>query len=271
MNWQAVMQLKSKYFTFKKTKTLKNEDPNLLLRVKDLGVKHAQKWVVKNVDLNVRRGEIVTLIGPNGAGKSTCIKAILNLVKYETGDIEFIDNIQIGYVPQKMNIDWTLPLTVKRLMTLTGRHKEADIQDALEKVGISHLSNQSVQTLSGGEFQRALLARAIIRKPDLLILDEPVQSVDFSGEIELYELIRNIRDMLNCGILLISHDLHIVMAETDYVICLNKHICCSGHPTIVAQNEEYKRLFGPKAANAFAIYSHDLTHDHSKCQNNHEE
>ena len=170
----------------------------------------------------------------------------------------------MGYVPQRFVVDWTLPLTVGRLMTLTGNHSRSDVDAALAEVGIGHLIDNAVQTLSGGELQRALLARALVRKPDLLVLDEPVQGVDFSGEIALYGLIRDIRDRLDCGVLLISHDLHIVMAETDTVVCLNGHVCCSGTPKVVAEDPEYRKLFGPKAAEAFAVYrhEHDHTHDH---------
>ncbi len=239
-------------------------DTNILLEVQNLGVKSDGKWLIKNVDISLKRGEIVTLIGPNGAGKSTCVKAILTLVTKQEGTVTFSPDIKIGYVPQKLNIDWTMPLTVRRLMTLTQSHKPDEIAAALEHVNILHLADRMLQNLSGGEFQRLLLARALIRKPDLLILDEPVQGVDFSGEIALYELIQEVRKELNCGILLISHDLHIVMAETDHGICLNGHVCCSGHPTLVAKDEEYQRLFGPRAANVMAVYSHEHDDKH-KC------
>jgi zinc transport system ATP-binding protein len=165
-------------------------------------------------------------------------------------------------VPQKLSVDWTMPLSVRRLMTLTGPLPAREIDAALNATGIAHLANAEVQHLSGGEFQRALLARAIARKPDLLVLDEPVQGVDFSGEIALYDLIKNIRNSNNCGILLISHDLHVVMAETDTVICLNGHVCCRGTPQAVSQSPEYMRLFGGSAAKALAVYSHH--HDHTQ-------
>src|SRR5690606_32861327 len=160
------------------------------------------------------------------------------------------------YVPQKLAIDWTLPLTVRRLMRLTAKPGEAEIASALEAVGIPHLAGAQVQTLSGGEFQRALMARAIVRKPDLLVLDEPAQGVDLAGEVALYELIGTIRDRTGCGVLLISHDLHVVMAATDRVICLNGHVCCQGTPQAVAGSPEYLSLFGPRAASALALYRH---------------
>ena len=232
----------------------------LLAEAKGLGIKRSGRWLVRHVDLTVRRGEIVTVIGPNGSGKSTTVKGLLGLMAPDEGKAHLAAGIKVGYVPQKLAIDWTLPLTVRRLMTLTGRYRRDEIADALQSVGVPHLSNALIQTLSGGEFQRVLLARALIRKPDLLVLDEPVQGVDFSGEIALYELIHGIRDRLQCGILLISHDLHIVMARTDTVVCLNGHVCCRGAPKTVAESPEYLRLFGPRAAETLAVYRH--RHDH---------
>lgn len=233
-----------------------------LARVSGLGVKRNGRWLVRGIDLGVDRGEIVTVIGPNGSGKSTTVKALLAIERPDEGSVELAPGITIGYVPQKLAIDRTLPMTVYRLMTLTGRHARADIADALTATGIAHLAGAEVQNLSGGEFQRALIARAIVRKPDLLIMDEPVQGVDFSGEIALYRLIGDIRDRLNCGILLISHDLHIVMAATDTVICLNGHVCCSGSPQAVTASAEYQELFGPQAAETLAIYHHHHDHAH---------
>jgi zinc transport system ATP-binding protein len=233
-----------------------------LARAANIGVNRGGKWILRNVDLAVRAGEIVTLVGPNGSGKSTCAKVILGLMAPDEGTVEAAINLRVGYVPQKMMLDWTLPMTVRRLLTLTAPHTDADIRQSLEEVGIEHLMDAPVQQLSGGEYQRALLARALVRKPQLLVLDEPVQGVDFSGEIELYELIRDIRRRLGCGILLISHDLHIVMAETDTVVCLNGHVCCSGTPQTVAKSPEYVRLFGPRAAETLAVYRHDHDHVH---------
>ncbi len=234
----------------------------LLAEAKGLGIKRSGRWLVRHVDLTVRRGEIVTVIGPNGSGKSTTVKGLLGLMAPDEGKAHLAAGIKVGYVPQKLAIDWTLPLTVRRLMTLTGRYRRDEIADALQSVGVPHLSNALIQTLSGGEFQRVLLARALIRKPDLLVLDEPVQGVDFSGEIALYELIHGIRDRLQCGILLISHDLHIVMARTDTVVCLNGHVCCRGAPKTVAESPEYLRLFGPRAAETLAVYRHHHDHVH---------
>ena len=233
-----------------------------LVTLHDAGVFRAGHWLVRGVDLVVRPGEIVTLIGPNGSGKSTTAKLALGILKPDEGEIVRAKGLRVGYVPQKLQIDWTLPLTVERLMTLTGPLGGAEIEAALESVGVARLRKAEVQTLSGGEFQRALLARAIARKPDLLVLDEPVQGVDFTGEVALYDLIAKIRDRLGCGILLISHDLHVVMAATDSVICLNGHVCCQGTPRAVAESAEYRRLFGDRAAATLAVYRHHHDHTH---------
>ncbi len=233
-----------------------------LITLKGVGIRRAGRWLVRDVGFSIHPREIVTLIGPNGSGKSTTAKAATGVFRPDEGWVERRPGLKIGYVPQKLQIDWTLPLTVRRLMTLTGPLSEADLVAALERAGIAHMRDAEVQHLSGGEFQRALLARAIARKPDLLVLDEPVQGVDFNGEIALYELIRTIRDETGCGILLISHDLHVVMAETDTVICLNGHVCCRGTPAMVSQSPEYSKLFGQRAAGALAFYNHQHDHTH---------
>lgn len=235
-----------------------------LVRAEDLGVRRGRRWLIRGVGLTVHPGEIVTLIGPNGSGKSTTVKAVLGLIGLDEGKTERKPGTRIGYVPQQLSIDWTLPLTLHRFMSLTRHYGETDIDAALDQTGIIALKQTPVQALSGGEFQRALIARALIQKPDLLVLDEPVQNVDFSGEIELYELIGHIRDRLGCGILLVSHDLHIVMAATDTVICLNQHVCCSGTPQAVAADPAYRALFGAKAAETIAVYRHD--HDHTDAE-----
>ncbi|WP_082531298.1 zinc ABC transporter ATP-binding protein ZnuC [Devosia sp. Root436] len=233
-----------------------------LITLSNAGVSRGGRTLVSGVDLTIARGEIVTLIGPNGSGKSTTAKLATGVLKPTTGTVTRQPGLRIGYVPQKLSIDWTLPLTVERLMTLTGRHAPADIDAALEAVGAARLRKAAVQELSGGEFQRVLFARAMIRKPDLLVLDEPVQGVDFSGEVALYELVRQIRDTTRSGILMISHDLHVVMAETDTVICLNGHVCCRGTPSAVKRSPEYLKLFGERAAHTLAIYEHHHDHEH---------
>lgn len=247
---------------------LKKSDPakparrEILVSLKGAGVHRGGRWLVRNVEFDIARGEIVTLIGPNGSGKSTTARTAIGVLKPDEGSVTRMPGLTVGYVPQKLAIDWTLPLTVERLMTLTASHPAAEIREALDSVGIAHLARAEVQALSGGEFQRALLARAILRKPDLLVLDEPVQGVDFSGEVALYELIGAIRDRTGCGILLISHDLHVVMASTDTVICLNGHVCCRGTPQTVVASPEYQKLFGARAAGTLAIYRHHHDHTH---------
>ncbi len=233
-----------------------------LLRLTKVGVERGGRWLVRGVDLEVARGEIVTLIGPNGSGKTTTVRAAIGAIRNDEGTVARAKGLRVGYVPQKLTVDWTLPLTVSRLMALTRAYPESETEAALATVGIQHLAHAAVQSLSGGEFQRALLARAMLGKPDLLVLDEPVQGVDFSGEAALYELIARMRDETGCGVLLVSHDLHLVMAATDTVICLNGHVCCRGTPQSVAASPEYRTLLGTRAAQALAVYRHDHDHTH---------
>ena len=239
-----------------------NVNNNTLVILKDAGYRQNDKWLVKGVSLAVEKGKIVTLIGPNGSGKSTTAKIALGIFKKIEGEVEKYTN-KIGYVPQKISIDWTLPLRVYDFLTLTENISEVAIDEALSLTGVIHLKNKNLGNLSGGEFQRVLLARAISKKPELLVLDEPVQGVDFTGEIALYELIKKISDQLNCGILLISHDLHTVMSATDHVVCLNGHVCCSGSPIDVAKNNEYKALFGEQASQILTRYEHKHDHVHT--------
>ncbi len=238
---------------------LKHIDPLVILS--GAGVQRGGRWLVRGVDFTLRAGEIVTLIGPNGSGKSTTAKLALGVLQPSEGTVQKRQNLVTAYVPQKVVIDWTLPLRVDALMNLTQRLSEKDLIAALASTGASHLLKREVRHLSGGEFQRVMLARALARKPDLLVLDEPVQGVDFAGEIALYDLIKNVRDEMGCGILMISHDLHMVMAATDHVICLNGHVCCHGTPEIVASSEAYKQLFGDRAG-ALALYQHHHDHTH---------
>ena len=237
-------------------------EKNILVKLNNVGIQQDEKWLVKGVSLEVEKGKIVTLIGPNGSGKSTTAKIALGIYKNIEGNVEKFTN-NVGYVPQKISIDWTLPLRVKDFMVLTDNIKDELIDEALSLTGVIHLKEKNLGNLSGGEFQRVLLARAISKKPELLVLDEPVQGVDFTGEIALYELIKKISEKLNCGILLISHDLHTVMSATDHVVCLNGHVCCSGSPKDVARNNEYKALFGEQASQTLAVYEHKHDHEHS--------
>ena len=239
-----------------------SSENNILVKLKDAGIRQNDKWLVQGVSLEVEKGKIVTLIGPNGSGKSTTAKIALGIYKKIEGKVEkFTD--KIGYVPQKISVDWTLPLRVHDFMVLTENLKDEEINKALTLTGVLNLKNKNLGNLSGGEFQRVLLARAISKKPELLVLDEPVQGVDFTGEIALYKLIKEISDKLNCGILLISHDLHTVMSATDHVVCLNGNVCCSGSPIDVAKNNEYKALFGYQASQILTRYEHKHDHVHS--------
>ena len=238
------------------------KENKILLKVEEAGVSFNNKSLVSGVSLQVRKGEIVTLIGPNGSGKSTTAKIALGIYKNIEGKVQkFTD--KVGYVPQKISIDWTLPIRVIDFMSLTEEPTDEQISVALNLTGVEHLRNKNLGNLSGGEFQRVLIARAIAKQPDLLVLDEPVQGVDFKGEIALYELIKKISEELNCGILLISHDLHVVMSATDFVVCLNGHVCCSGTPQVVAKNNEYQELFGDRASTILSIYEHKHDHTHS--------
>ena len=233
---------------------------DFLVKIENAGIFRSSKWLVRDVSLEVSQGQIVTLIGPNGSGKTTTAKMVLNILKPDEGFV--ISNTgRVAYVPQKINVDWTMPLRVFDFMKITGDLSENDMKENLRLTGVERLIYSELRNLSGGEFQRVLIARAIAKKPELLVLDEPVQGVDFNGEIALYNLIKQISDSLNCGILLISHDIHFVMSSTDHVICLNGHICCSGSPSSVAKNPSYIELFGEHTASTLSLYKHH--HDHS--------
>lgn len=237
-------------------------DKNSLVTLIGAGIQRSGEWLVRGVDLTVAPGEIVTLIGPNGSGKSTSAKMALGILKPTEGVAEKQSNLKVGYVPQKLMVDWTLPLSVERFMRLTAEPSRQQIEKALERTGVSHLRKSEVRHLSGGQMQRVMLARAIAMEPDLLVLDEPVQGVDYAGEIAIYDLIARIREELGCGILMISHDLHVVMAATDRVICLNGHVCCQGTPRDVSESAAFKSLFGERASGALAVYEHHHDHVH---------
>ncbi|SOD97074.1 metal ABC transporter ATP-binding protein [Caenispirillum bisanense] len=233
----------------------------LLIEGRGLSLTRQGTAILSNVDIHVGAGEIVTIVGPNGAGKTTLVRVLLGVLAPDGGTVTRKPGLQVGYLPQKLHVDPVLPLGVRRLVTLTKRASRAEVDAALVEVGGLHLAEKAVSGLSGGEMQRVLLARALLRRPDLLVLDEPTQGVDQTGQAEFYELLRTIRDRRGCGIVLISHDLHVVMAATDRVICLQHHVCCAGAPRTVAGDPEYRRLFGPAAAE-FAIYSHRHDHGH---------
>lgn len=235
---------------------------NTLIQLNNCGIIRNHKWLVRGVSLTVDRGQIVTLIGPNGSGKSTTAKMALGIMKPDEGDNTIKENLKISYVPQKLEIDWSLPLRVIDFINLIENYEHSIINEMLTITGIQHLQNEDVRNLSGGEFQRLLMARAIAKKPDFLVLDEPVQGVDYAGEISLYQIIQDIRKNFNCGILLISHNLHVVMSQTNHVICLNGHICCSGEPKSIVKNPEYIKLFGENMDPTLAFYKHEHDHHH---------
>jgi zinc transport system ATP-binding protein len=241
-----------------------------LISARSITVAHGGRTILDQVTLDVSKSEIVTVIGPNGAGKSTLVRAVLGLEVLKSGSVVKSPSLRVGYVPQRFPLTPNVPLDVARLLSLTLRPSTDELEVALEETGIAHLARASVSNLSGGELQRALLARALLRKPDLLVLDEPVQAVDFIGETKLYELIASIRRKHGCGILMVSHDLHMVMAESDHVICLNSHICCEGGPEKVRSDPEFARLFGPAAAKVIATYTHHHDHDHESHHHHHD-
>ncbi len=235
---------------------------NSLIELNNCGVTRNNKWLVRGVSLKVNKGQIVTLIGPNGSGKSTTAKMALGILKPDEGINSIENNIKISYVPQKISIDWSLPLRAIDFMNLTNKYEINAISEALSLTGIENLIYRDVRNLSGGEFQRLLMARAIVKNPDFLVLDEPVQGVDYPGEIALYKTIQEIVKKINCGILLISHNLHVVMSQTDHVICLNGHVCCSGEPKSIIREPEYIKLFGKNIDPTLAFYQHEHDHKH---------
>ncbi len=234
---------------------------NALISARGLGVRRNGRDLLSNVYIDISEREIVTLIGPNGAGKTTLVRVLLGLERPDQGEVRRRDDLRIGYVPQRFDVDAVIPMTVDRFLLLGGNGGAKRTAAILDEVDASYTRNQQLTELSGGELQRIVLARALLREPNLLVLDEPVQGVDYTGEVELYNLIGRLRDEYGFGVLLVSHDLHFVMAKSDRVLCLNHHVCCSGVPEAVAQHPAYVRIFGEEAARAFAVYHHH--HDHS--------
>lgn len=233
-----------------------------LIRLDSINVQFGHSHVLQDVSLTLHKDCITTLIGPNGAGKTTLVRIVLGLIKPTSGQVWLQPDLRVGYMPQKLHIDRTFPLTVKRFLQ-TARVKDlSKMQGALKDVSAEHLLEHSMHDLSGGETQRVMLARALLREPELLVLDEPVQGVDINGQVELYNLIASIRKQRGCGVLMISHDLHLVMSSTDHVICLNHHVCCSGRPEYVSTDPSFIDLFGKQGAESLALYSHHHNHNH---------
>lgn len=232
-----------------------------LIAAAALSVRLEDRPILEAIDLTLDAGEIVTLIGPNGAGKTTLVRTLLGLQDFSSGRLERQPGLRIGYMPQRVSVEAILPMNVERFLRL-GERKRGTVQEIAVRLGLTELLRNPVQGLSGGEMQRVLLARALLRDPQLLVLDEPAQGVDVGLQSVFYQLIRQIRDERGCGVLMVSHDLHLVMASTDRVVCLNRHICCTGHPETVSRDPAYLRLFGGTQMNGLAFYTHDHNHTH---------
>lgn len=232
-----------------------------LVTVQDLALNVAGKQILHDISFQLEAGQITTVIGPNGAGKSSLIRIVIGLNRTFSGQMTIQPGLTIGYLPQHSKINPLMPLTVKRLMALTRRVSDSEISAALQKTGVESLMHQQVSSLSGGESQRVMLARTLLGSPDLLVLDEPTAGVDVTGEVQMYELISQIRDETGCGVMMVSHDLHLVMSKTDQVLCLNQHLCCSGKPESVSKHPEYLELFGDRA-DSIAVYTHHHDHVH---------
>lgn len=233
-----------------------------LIELKNITMHFGQKTALQQINMAIYPNTVTTIVGPNGGGKSTLLKILLKLLKPTTRDVIYSRNVRIGYVPQKIHLDHSLPITVKNFLPLKKGITAKDIQQAAELLSISHLMHNSLQKLSGGEMQRVLLARAILNQPNLLVLDEPTQGVDMNGQIELYQLIHQMREKLNCAVLMVSHDLHIVMEDTNKVLCVNQHICCSGTPEAISSDPTFIQHFGDQFSKNTAFYTHHHNHRH---------
>jgi zinc transport system ATP-binding protein len=232
-----------------------------LLVANDIAYVKRGKTILTEVSLQLSKGEIITLIGPNGAGKTSLVRILLGLAENTSGSVERKHGLVIGYVPQRIQVPEVMPLRVYDFLNVSGDYDTERCQQMLDEVSCSYLLYSPMQNISGGEMQRVLLARALLKKPELLVLDEPASGMDIIGQQALYKTIQAIRDKHECGILMVSHDLHLVMAATDRVICLNTHICCTGHPDDVSEHPEYLKLFGD-AIDGLALYSHNHDHEH---------
>ena len=244
----------------------------MLIEANDITVDLQGVEVLSHVTLRLTEGEIVTILGPNGSGKSTLLRALLGIVPVRAGSVTRAPGLRLGYVPQRLAVDASLPMTVRRFLSLPHRVTDADAAQALVRVGLDDIGGRQMVGLSGGQFQRVLLARALLSRPQLLVLDEPTQGLDQPGEAAFYRLIAEVRRDTGAAVLMVSHDLHVVMAASDRVICLNHHICCEGSPRVVSNAPEYRALFGLGTQGALALYqhNHDHSHDHSDPHHGHD-
>lgn len=233
-----------------------------LLETRHVCVSLGGQEVLHDVSMRVAPGEIVTILGPNGSGKSTLLRALLGIVPVTRGEVLRSAGLGIGYMPQKLHIDRTMPLTARRFLSLPRRQSRAESLAMLARVGVAEVAERPMAGLSGGQLQRVLLARALLTRPGVLVLDEPTQGLDQPGEAAFYRLIEEVRAETGAAVLMVSHDLHVVMSASDRVICLNGHICCEGAPRVVSSAPEYRALFGLGTRGALALYQHSHDHDH---------
>lgn len=234
----------------------------MLLEAQEVSLVKGSHRILDRVSISIDRTQIITVVGPNGAGKTSLLRVLLGLESPTAGKVRRASGLRVGYMPQKLPLNELFPISVKRFMRLNVRHRRRNILACLDQTGVAHLIDRSLVKLSGGELQRVLLARAILNEPDLLVLDEPVQGVDFLGEAALYRLIHSLKERLGCSVLMVSHDLHVVMAATDQVLCLNHHVCCQGTPDTVEAHPEFVQIFGSRDADTLGVYHHHHTHQH---------
>lgn len=231
--------------------------------LKSISLSLNNQQILKNINLELKKGEITTLIGPNGGGKTSIARILIGILKASSGEVFISKNAKIGYMPQKLEIEKTIPLRVIDFLNLSATAEAmARLEAMAKKLLIENILEKSIHKISGGELQKALLVKTLINNPDILVLDEPTQYMDIAAQAEFYQVIEEIREQKNCAILIISHDLHIVMQKTNQVVCINRHICCEGSPESINNHPEYLSLFGKDRIDNITIYSHHHDHKH---------